>query len=110
MPSDFHIFKGNLATLPMGQDLLIAVCLGFSAALLGISGFESSANFVEEQDMGVFRKTLRNMLIAEAIFNSLISVLSLNLLPLDKIILHKDYLLSEMAHIMGGNTLSISSL
>jgi hypothetical protein len=55
MPSDFHIFKGNLATLPMGQNLLISVCLGFSAALLGISGFESSANFVEEQDVVVFR-------------------------------------------------------
>jgi amino acid transporter len=104
IPTDFHIFKGNLGTLPMGEDLLVAICLGFSAALLGISGFESSANFVEEQDMGVFRKTLRNMLIAVAIFNPLISVLSLNLLPLDKIILHKDYLLSEMAHLMGGNT------
>ena len=107
LPPDFHIFKGNLATLPMGEDLLIAVCLGFSAALLGISGFESSANFVEEQDVGVFRKTLRNMLIAVAIFNPLISVLSLNLLPLDKIVLHKDYLLSEMAHIMGGNTFKL---
>jgi amino acid transporter len=107
MPSDFHIFKGNLATLPMGEDLLVAVCLGFSAALLGISGFESSANFVEEQDVGVFRKTLRNMLIAVAIFNPLISILSLNLLPLDKIVLHKDYLLSEMAHIMGGNTFKL---
>jgi len=107
LPSDFHIFKGNLATLPVGEDLLIAVCLGFSAALLGISGFESSANFVEEQDVGVFRKTLRNMLIAVAIFNPLISVLSLNLLPLDKIVLHKDYLLSEMAHIMGGNTFKL---
>ena len=104
MPSDFHIFKGNLGTLPMGGDLLIAVCLGFSAALLGISGFESSANFVEEQDVGVFRKTLRNMLIAVAIFNPLISVLSLNLLPLDQIVLHKDYLLSDMAYLMGGNT------
>lgn len=104
MPTDFHIFKGNLSTLPMGEDLLVALCLGFSAALLGISGFESSANFVEEQDVGVFRKTLRNMLIAVAIFNPLISVLSLNLLPLDQIIFHKDYLLSEMAHLMGGNT------
>jgi len=104
IPSDFHIFKGNLGTLPMGGDLLIAVCLGFSAALLGISGFESSANFVEEQDVGVFRKTLRNMLIAVAIFNPLISVLSLNLLPLDQIVLHKDYLLSDMAYLMGGNT------
>ena len=107
LPSDFHIFKGNLATLPVGDDLLIAVCLGFSAALLGISGFESSANFVEEQDVGVFRKTLRNMLIAVAVFNPLISVLSLNLLPLDKIVLHKDYLLSEMAHIMGGDTFKL---
>jgi len=107
MPSDFHIFKGNLATLPMGQDLLIAVCLGFSAALLGISGFESSANFVEEQDVGVFRKTLRNMLIAVAVFNPLISVLSLNLLPLEQIITNKDYLLAEMAHHMGGDTLTL---
>jgi amino acid transporter len=107
MPSDFHIFKGNLATLPMGQDLLIAVCLGFSAALLGISGFESSANFVEEQDAGVFRKTLRNMLIAVAIFNPLISVLSLNLLPLEQIISNKDYLLAEMAHHMGGDILTL---
>ncbi len=107
IPSDFHIFKGNLATLPMGQDLLIAVCLGFSAALLGISGFESSANFVEEQDVGVFRKTLRNMLITVAVFNPLISVLSLNLLPLEEIISNKDYLLSEMAHLMGGDTLTL---
>lgn len=107
IPSDFHIFKGNLATLPMGKDLLIAVCLGFSAALLGISGFESSANFVEEQDAGVFRKTLRNMLITVAIFNPLISVLSLNLLPLEQIISNKDYLLSEMAHHMGGDTFTL---
>jgi len=104
MPADFHIFKANLGTLPVGEDLLVAICLGFSAALLGISGFESSANFVEEQDVGVFRKTLRNMLIAVAVFNPLISVLSLNLLPLDQIIFHKDYLLSEMAHLMGGST------
>jgi amino acid transporter len=103
MPSDFHIFKGNLVTLPVGNDLLVAVCLGFSAALLGISGFESSANFVEEQDVGVFRKTLRNMLITVAIFNPLISVLSLNLLPMEEIIYNKDHLLSDMAHLMGGN-------
>jgi amino acid transporter/uncharacterized protein YggU (UPF0235/DUF167 family) len=107
MPGDFHILKGNLVTLPVGKNLVVSVCLGFSAALLGISGFESSANFVEEQDAGVFRKTLRNMLIAVAIFNPLISVLSLNILPLDQIILHKDYLLSEMAHLMGGYTFKI---
>lgn len=107
MPADFHIFKSNLVTLPAGRNLIIAIAFGFSAALLGISGFESSANFVEEQNVGVFRKTLRNMLIAVAIFNPLISVLSLNLFPLDQIIVHKDYLLSEMAHLMGGKTFKL---
>ncbi len=107
LPSDFHVFKENLHTLPAGKNLLIALSLGFSAALLGISGFESSANFVEEQDVGVFRKTLRNMLIAVAIFNPIISIISLNLLPLEEIVGHKDYLLSEMAHLMGGQTFKV---
>jgi amino acid transporter len=107
LPTDFHIFAANLQSLPMGKDLLIAISLGFSAALLGISGFESSANFVEEQDVGVFRKTLRNMLIAVAIFNPLVSILSLNLLPLSEIVGHKDYLLSQMAHLMAGQTFKV---
>lgn len=107
LPPDFHILKANLSTLPVGKDLLIAISLGFSAALLGISGFESSSNFVEEQDVGVFRKTLRNMLIAVAIFNPLVSILSLNLLPLAEIVGHKDYLLSEMAHLMAGQTFKV---
>ncbi len=107
IPGDFKFIKGNLVSLPVGTDLMIAISLGFCAALLGISGFESSANFVEEQDVGVFRKTLRNMLIAVAIFNPLVSILSLNLLPLDQIVVHKDYLLSEMAHLIGGQTLKM---
>jgi len=46
-------------------------------------------------------------LITVAVFNPLISVLSLNLLPLDQIISNKDYLLAEMAHHMGGDTLTL---
>jgi len=91
----------------MGEELLIAISLGFSAALLGISGFESSANFVEEQDVGVFRKTLRNMLVAVGIINPLTSILSLCMLPLVMIRQHTDYLLSEMAYLMGGQTFKL---
>jgi amino acid transporter len=106
IPSDFHFFKANLAILPQDwEGLFKALALGFSAALLGISGFESSANFVEEQKAGVFRKTLRNMLIAVAIINPLTSILSLNLLPIDQIAVHQEHLLSHMAFIMGGQTL-----
>ncbi len=67
------------------QGFIHALFFGFAAAMLGISGFESSANFIEEQKEGVFPKTLRNMWIAVAIFNPLISLLSLGLLPLAEI-------------------------
>jgi amino acid transporter len=72
-------------TLPSANGLGKALFYGFAAAMLGISGFESSANFIEEQKTGVFPKTLRNMWIAVAIFNPLISLLSLGLLPLAEI-------------------------
>ena len=54
---------------------------GFAAALLGISGFESSANFIEEQNAGVFGKTLRNMWLVVSIFNPLTAFLALAILP-----------------------------
>jgi len=72
-------------TMPTTQGLGRALFFGFAAAMLGISGFESSANFIEEQKPGVFPITLRNMWIAVAVFNPLISLLSLGLLPLGQI-------------------------
>lgn len=76
--------------------------LAFSACLLGVSGFESSANFVEEQKKGVFRKTLRNMLIGVAIFNPLIALVVLNAMPFESIISAKDFLLADAAKVIGG--------
>ncbi|QDU74545.1 putative amino acid permease YhdG [Bremerella volcania] len=83
---------------PRSGGLTAALFFGFSAAMLGISGFESSANYIEEQKPGVFPKTLRNMWIAVAIFNPLISLLSFGVLSMDEIANHKEALLSEMAH------------
>lgn len=82
--------------------ILMALFFGFSASLLGVSGFESSANFVEEQQKGVFRKTLRNMLIGVAIFNPLISFIVLGVSPLPAIMQAKDFLLAQEALIIGG--------
>lgn len=73
-----------------------ALFFGFAAAMLGISGFESSANFIEEQRPGVFPKTLRNMWMAVMLFNPLISLLSLGLLPLAEIRQVPPDLLAEM--------------
>lgn len=91
----------NLRAPPPG-GVLKAVFFGFSAAMLGISGFESSANFIEEQKPGVFPKTLRNMWIAVAIFNPLISLLSLGLLPLASFGQHKEALLAQLGLVSAG--------
>ena len=98
-----------------------AIAFGFGAALLGVSGFESSANFVEEQEPGVFTKTLRNMWIAVGIFNPLLTLLATGMLDVRRVRDHTmlncqqlgmnitnatslpcDELLSQMAGLAGG--------
>ena len=86
---------------PTTQGLGRALFFGFAAAMLGISGFESSANFIEEQKPGVFPVTLRNMWIAVAVFNPLISLLSLGLLPLAEI----QHVPPDLLARMGGQSL-----
>ncbi|MFO0570721.1 MAG: APC family permease [Polyangiaceae bacterium] len=73
-----------------------ALFYGFAAGMLGISGFESSANFIEEQAVGVFPKTLRNMWVAVFLFNPLICLLALGMVPLDDYGRYQTALLSEM--------------
>lgn len=82
--------------------LLQTLFFAFSASLLGVSGFESSANFVEEQVKGVFKKTLRNMAIGVAIFNPLIALIITNALSFKEIAGAKDFLLAEAAIKFGG--------
>jgi len=90
---------------PNGGGLLRALFFGFAAAMLGISGFESSANFIEEQKPGVFPKTLRNMWLAVTIFNPLISFLSLGMLPLAEIQEIPPDMLAQMGGLSAGNWL-----
>ena len=66
-------------------DLVTALFFGFAAAMLGISGFESSSNFVEEQAEGVFPKTLRNMWIAVSFFNPMMALLALALVRIGEV-------------------------
>ena len=104
-----EFFLSNLAhtkdLLTLKGGILPAIYLAFSASLLGVSGFESSANFVEEQAPGVFRKTLRNMLIGVAFFNPLIALVVLNSLPFEAIASAKDFLLADSARSIGGTPL-----
>ncbi|MEJ2640362.1 MAG: APC family permease [Desulfosarcinaceae bacterium] len=84
------------------QGLSTAIYFGFAASLLGISGFESSANFVEDQAEGIFPKTLRNMWAAVAFFNPAMAMLALALVPIGQVNGHQEALLAHMAQISGG--------
>lgn len=100
----YNMLQTNLLTVKSG-GITIALFLSFSASLLGVSGFESSANFVEEQEKGVFRKTLRNMLIGVSFFNPLIALVVLNSMPYETIVAAKDFLLADAATQIGGKML-----
>jgi amino acid transporter len=100
-----HVASINFHT-PLKGGFLVALFLGFSTAMLGISGFESSANFVEEQDRGVFRKTLRNMWLAVSIINPLMALTAVMVLPIPDITAHQEALLSEMGEHTGGRWLA----
>lgn len=94
-----------LATAPPG-GFVLALYFGFSAALLGISGFESSANFVEEQHEGVFPKTLRNMWIAVTLFNPAMAMLALALVPTAETAANREALLAHLGTVAAGGWLS----
>src|SRR5690606_3311129 len=108
----YFFFSNGFETLianfkmPLGGSITMALFFGFSAAMLGISGFESSANYVEEQQEGVFPKTLRNMWIVVSIFNPLIAFLALGLLPQEVVNSNQDALLSFLGETSGGHWLS----
>jgi len=74
--------------------------------MLGISGFESSANFVEEQERGVFPKTLRNMWIVVSVLNPLMAFFALSMFTTEDITAnYQSGLLAEMASNTAGTWL-----
>ena len=92
-------------TMMTETGLLTALFFGFCAAMLGISGFESSANFVEEQREGVFPKTLRNMWLAVSILNPAMALLTLMVLRVGDVGFHKHHLLAHLGEATAGDWL-----
>jgi len=101
----FDTFLANNST-PVKGSIRGALFFGFAAAMLGISGFESSANFVEEQKRGVFPKTLRNMWVVVSVYNPLITFLALALIPIAAVAGNQQALLSYLGRLAGGDWLA----
>ncbi|KAG7399378.1 hypothetical protein PHYBOEH_009043 [Phytophthora boehmeriae] len=100
-----HIFSDNMhagypevdfAGSMLDGNVFTAIFFGFGASMLGITGFESSSNYVEEQAPGVFRKTLRNMWALVTFFNVGLGIGILAVLPLEELYEHEDALLAAV--------------
>ena len=101
LTNGFAVLSSNFA-LPSEQGLMAALFFGFAASMLGISGFESSANFVEEQAEDVFPRTLRNMWVAVSVFNPTLALLALALVPIPDVAPNEEALLAHMGGIAAG--------
>ncbi|KAG1691686.1 hypothetical protein DVH05_026697 [Phytophthora capsici] len=89
------------------SNVFSALFLGYGTAMLSVTGFESSAQYVEEQAPGMFPKTLRNMWALSSGFNVMYSLLALAVVPLETIISNQSTLLSYMGRLSGGRWLEI---
>jgi amino acid transporter len=92
---------------PLKTSISTAIFLGFSVAMLGITGFETSANFIEEQQPGVFPKTLKNMWILVTVINPVIALLAVCIIPLDFVPGHEAAFLSFMGTETAGSWLAL---
>ncbi|OQR91399.1 hypothetical protein THRCLA_09013 [Thraustotheca clavata] len=99
-------FAGNTIT----GNVATALFFGFSSAMLGVTGFETSSNFVESQEPGVFRKTMLNMWAFATFFNPILATLSLGVLPLNGpggILDKQSIVLAQMGLVAGGEWLQL---
>jgi len=103
------LFFQNWELPSTGGSVASAIFFGFAVSMLGVSGFESSANFVEEQKKGVFPKTLKNMWIVVSVINPLMAIFALALfsIPVLQSDSFQNTLLVEMASHVGGNWMAI---
>jgi len=106
MMHGLEIFHLNWSLPIQSGNFTTALFLGFATAMLGISGFESSANFVEEQEHGVFPKTLRNMWAVVSFFNPVIALILICVIPLALVGEHQESLLAFLGHTTGGKWLA----
>jgi len=105
----FSVFFENQDAPLREGSIGMAIFFGFAASMLGVSGFESSANFVEEQADGVFPKTLKNMWSVVSVINPLMALFALALfaLPVLQSDSFQNTLLIEMGEHVGGNWLGV---
>lgn len=104
---DGSVLAANAAATPppIGPLGLRTIYKAIALSLLGISSIESSANFVESQAPGVFRKTMTWMAAAVLVLHPLLTLILLGVLPLTSIAANQSFVLATAARVIGGPSL-----
>jgi amino acid transporter len=95
----------KMAKIVPGELTAAAIIHGFAAAFLGITGFESAAQIVEELEepvMPTVRKLYQTVVVLVSLTAPLISFLCLAILTEEEILGNKEFLLSGLANQLGG--------
>lgn len=93
--------KITMAGSEMSSSLGIALFLGFSSAMLGVSGYETTAQCIEHLHSETFIKCLWNLWVGVTVINPLLSFLAISILPIPEINANSDTVLSRMAMVSG---------
>eukprot|EP00658_Telonema_sp_P-2_P046447 TRINITY_DN3462_c0_g2_i1.p1 TRINITY_DN3462_c0_g2~~TRINITY_DN3462_c0_g2_i1.p1 ORF type:complete len:527 (+),score=137.45 TRINITY_DN3462_c0_g2_i1:163-1743(+) len=92
-----HIFNN-----PLPHSWPVSFLFGFASGMLGITGYETACNYIEQQAEGVYELALRNMWLLVAVVNPLISFFCMAVMDVDTIEDNKEDLLNHMgAHSIG---------
>jgi amino acid transporter len=122
--SNGSILKSNYEShLPVSSSggIGMDIWLGYSAALLGLTGFETSANFIEDlgpfesesskkgpqRRISTFERTIDRMWMLVIVINPIISLSTLGVLTLPEIADSSTHVLSTVGYKSAGNWLRI---
>ncbi|KAA0163853.1 hypothetical protein FNF31_02708 [Cafeteria roenbergensis] len=104
----FEVFAAAFsAPLPSSSGVVGAIFFGFGAALLGVSGFESSANMIEAIVPGQYPAVLRNMHVIVSVLNPLLALATMSVLSPAEIADGGDSLLAAVAKRSGGQAFAL---
>jgi len=87
---------------PLKYDWPLSLMFGFCVGMLGVTGFETSANYVEETKKGVYPKVLFNTWLISMLLNPALSIVCMGVLDMNSMESHHRDVLAKVAYDSGG--------
>eukprot|EP00286_Rhodomonas_abbreviata_P016730 CAMPEP_0181342372 /NCGR_PEP_ID=MMETSP1101-20121128/30960_1 /TAXON_ID=46948 /ORGANISM="Rhodomonas abbreviata, Strain Caron Lab Isolate" /LENGTH=681 /DNA_ID=CAMNT_0023453815 /DNA_START=178 /DNA_END=2223 /DNA_ORIENTATION=- len=87
---------------PLKYDWPLSLVFGFCVAMLGVTGYETPSNYIEEQKKGVYPRTLFNTWLIVFLLNPILSIVCMGALDLNTLEAHHRDVLAKVAYDAGG--------